>query len=488
MRGLSTAAVVLLLTTSAGAAPFAWIASQFTNDVARLDLATNESLVVPVGLYPLGAAGTPDGSRGYVVNSPDGTVSVVDVASASVVATVPVGGFATGVAVTPDGSKAYVTHDTESVSVIETAGNTVVKTLLVGGFTAAVVVNAAGTRVYVGKRENSNGSVVVIDTATDTVIADILVSTSGGSIYGLALDPTGPHGYASALATPAVFQFSTATNVLENTIPLACDDVCPSPVSLAVTPDGAKVYATEFQLPRVAVVDPVGLSEIRTVPVGYQPFGIDITPDGTRAYVVNENDDSISVIDTANDTVVQTLLTLGHGPTGYGHFIVPGSTTTTTTTTTTSSTTTTTLPHLSGAARTCQTALAASYKRYGTKAHKLLASCLDRALRDLANGVELTGAANSCAGSLAPGDPTSSLSKARIQVGGQIAAHCVGVLPADVNHPCDAAASTVAATVDCVLTAQVDLVTRTIAAEYADACALLQAVGQATAFPAACSP
>ena len=69
---------------------------------------------------------TPDGSKVYVANRGNNTVSVID-ATNTVIATIPVGLAPFGVAVTPDGSKVYVTNLNNTVSVIATATNTVIR-------------------------------------------------------------------------------------------------------------------------------------------------------------------------------------------------------------------------------------------------------------------------------------------------------------------------------------------------------------------------
>uniref|UniRef100_UPI000A96E89D YncE family protein n=1 Tax=Rhodococcus marinonascens TaxID=38311 RepID=UPI000A96E89D len=69
--------------------------------------------------FPVGVAVTPDGTRAYVTNVGDGTVSVIDTATNTVVETVPVGAAPQGVAITPDGSRAYVANlGDNTVSVI----------------------------------------------------------------------------------------------------------------------------------------------------------------------------------------------------------------------------------------------------------------------------------------------------------------------------------------------------------------------------------
>jgi len=77
---------------------------------------------------------TPDGTRAYVGNQ--GTpVHVIDTDPSSpsfhtIVATPVVGGRGLGVAITPDGTRVYVTNgDTSTISVISVATNTVVSTI-----------------------------------------------------------------------------------------------------------------------------------------------------------------------------------------------------------------------------------------------------------------------------------------------------------------------------------------------------------------------
>src|SRR5437879_13304428 len=92
-----------------------------------------------LGLWLTGVvmfAGVPGASAApfaYIANDLSNDVSVLDIATNSVVATVPVGQLAQGVAVTPDGRSVYVTnYTTNSVSVIDTAMNTVVDVVPVG--------------------------------------------------------------------------------------------------------------------------------------------------------------------------------------------------------------------------------------------------------------------------------------------------------------------------------------------------------------------
>src|SRR6266852_4390768 len=77
----------------------------------------------------LGPAST-RAQNAYITNQNSSTVSVIDTATDTVIATIPVGLNPFGVAVSPDGSKVYVTNlSAGTVSVIDTATNTVSATI-----------------------------------------------------------------------------------------------------------------------------------------------------------------------------------------------------------------------------------------------------------------------------------------------------------------------------------------------------------------------
>jgi serine/threonine-protein kinase len=82
------------------------------NSVSVIDPATNTvvATIPDVGAKPQDVSYAPDGRHFYTANGNDGTVAVVDTASNTVTARVPTGKSPTSVAVTRDGRKAYVTN------------------------------------------------------------------------------------------------------------------------------------------------------------------------------------------------------------------------------------------------------------------------------------------------------------------------------------------------------------------------------------------
>jgi YVTN family beta-propeller protein len=75
----------------------------------------------------------PDGSRVYVSNGRDGSVSVIDIATNTIVATIPVGQRPWNMALTPDGERLYVANGrSNSVTAIDTRSNAPVAQIAVG--------------------------------------------------------------------------------------------------------------------------------------------------------------------------------------------------------------------------------------------------------------------------------------------------------------------------------------------------------------------
>jgi YVTN family beta-propeller protein len=90
-------------------------------------------LTMPKDSKPMGSAMAANGKRAYISNGRGGTVSVIDVAADSVVASVPVGQRPWGIALTPDGSKLYTANGpSNDVSVVDVGTLTVTRKIPVG--------------------------------------------------------------------------------------------------------------------------------------------------------------------------------------------------------------------------------------------------------------------------------------------------------------------------------------------------------------------
>jgi gliding motility-associated-like protein len=101
-----------------------------------INTATNTVIaLVSVGLHPYGVAISPDGTKVYVSNNAENTISVISSATNTVIATIttPIDGSPTGLSVSPDGSFLYVMNYVfNDVSIINTSTNAIVATIPVG--------------------------------------------------------------------------------------------------------------------------------------------------------------------------------------------------------------------------------------------------------------------------------------------------------------------------------------------------------------------
>ena len=280
------------------------------SSVSVVDPATHTVVAtIGVGRFPEGAAVSPDGSQVWVVNDGDNNVSVIDAATNTVVATIPVGIIPGPLTFKPDGTRAYVGDNISGpnagVAVIDTASDTVITQVPVGNQPFSLATTPDGSRLY--SANFVGGSVSVIDTATNTVTATL----SGGGMRtptSLAVAPDGSRVYMVDFNANRLFVIDTATN----TVTAGLGGLA-GPEGVSITPDGAHLYIADAANNTVTVVETATLTITATIPVGRAP--VSTLVDGTTAYVVNDGSNNVSVIDTTTNTVTGTIA-VGAAPFG----------------------------------------------------------------------------------------------------------------------------------------------------------------------------
>lgn len=306
-----------IFNTIAIASPYGYVTNSESDNVSVIDIATNTVIgTIPTGDRPIGVAWSPLGTEVYVTNVNSGTVSVIDTITNTVTATIGVGTWPLGVGATPDGSRLYVSNMlSSSVSVIDTSTNMVIANIPVGGIPEGLVITPDGSKVYV---PNGTGYYTsVISTATNTVIATI---PTGNYAQGVAVNPDGTRVYIGNHLDHNVSVVDTSTNSIIATVANV-----PWPGGIVVDPTGTLVYAAGDR--QVTIIDTGTnnvIGAIPLVPSGPQipcwGLGISITPDGSSIYVAQPDQNFVSVFDTSNNSLITTI-PVGLNPRAFGAFI-----------------------------------------------------------------------------------------------------------------------------------------------------------------------
>jgi gliding motility-associated-like protein len=204
----------------------------------------------------------------------------------------------------PTGYAYIANNNPNSVSVVDTTTNTVVANIALSSGALGVSASPNGKFVYV---TTSPDIVSVINTATNAVASTIVV---GSGPYGIAVSPDGSRLYVANSASNSVSVINTGTNSVVATVPVGS-----FPWGIAVSPDGSSVYVVNDYSNNVSVINTATNTVTTTITVGTRPGFVAVSPDGSRVYVTNSGANTVSVINTATNTIV-TNIVVGLGLTG----------------------------------------------------------------------------------------------------------------------------------------------------------------------------
>jgi YVTN family beta-propeller protein len=247
---------------------------------------------------------SPDGSRSYV--SGIFGLNVVDNATNQVIATVPVGARPAWNAISPDGSRVYVTQPSSSeVFVVDTATNSILASILLAG-PQRVAVAPDNSRVYVG----SNGrGIAVIDPVTSTITH--LIDILGSNTTGIAFTPDSAHAYVGEINGPGLYLIDARTDTFLQ--PVSVPALGGGIGAVVASPDGKKIYAANVRTSpvdpadNVFVLDTSTNSTIGQIPVSFPASQMAITSDGANVLVGDSDIGELVVASIATDSVVETI-------------------------------------------------------------------------------------------------------------------------------------------------------------------------------------
>ncbi len=291
----------------------------------RITLGPSNNFILPQAM-----AMSPDGERIYVINDIGDTISVVSTATNTVVDTWPsslVGIRPRAVTVSPDSRVVYVVSNLNpgGLIAIDVASRSRVATVAHNrGASFGVAASPDGTRVYV--MATASDTLVVYGTSPYRVIATKPLGLENSLLRGDALslspdgrylylpqfsdvfDPCGGDPFCIPLipdgALPSrVAELDTTTNASVATTTVAPEPLLGKAYQVAVSPNGAVVYAPNYDK-AVHRLSPTTHASLGTTPVS-GGRSVAFSADNTRAYVGTNQ--SVVVIDTATHGVVATI-------------------------------------------------------------------------------------------------------------------------------------------------------------------------------------
>jgi len=199
------------------------------------------------------------GPKAYVGNFSDNTVSVIDLAGGTVVATIPVSAGPHGMSVSPDGRTVYITGDGSS-------------------------------------------NLDAIDTGTDRVRQTVAI---GKTPHGLALSPDGRTLLAAVYGEDKIAFIDTATLAAVGSVSV------PKPHTIAIRPDGTVAYVASQEPGHFAltVIDLGARKVVRSVALDKPPRDLEFGFDGRALYFTEAGVNGVLVLDPATDKIMAQIPT-----------------------------------------------------------------------------------------------------------------------------------------------------------------------------------
>src|SRR3954470_9554346 len=183
---------------------------------------------------------------------------------------------------------AYVSNEgSASISVIDVASATVVRTLKTGAKPRGVAVSRDGERVFVS--EQAGNALVAYDTNAGRELGRAAVGNSPEAVY---LSPDGKWLAVAIEEDDRVALVDAGTMKVDRRIATKGRN----PEHAVWSPDGKFLYVSGENTDAVDVIDVARGEVTKQVVVGERPRGIGFLPDGSRAYAAAENADRLAVI------------------------------------------------------------------------------------------------------------------------------------------------------------------------------------------------
>jgi YVTN family beta-propeller protein len=309
------------LAENGNSGPIAYVVNSGDGTVTPIDLATGVTETpIPVGADPTSIAITPDGRTAYVTNYGSScpgscTVTPIDLSTDTAEQPITVDNGANSVAVTPDGAMAFdvdAASSTGNIYPIDVATNTAGTAIATNANPYAVAISPNGSTAYVSNPPVTSiepSEVLPVNVTNDSVGSPITVGGTNSDASGLAITPDGTTLYVADSGSESIVPVDLSTQTAGSPISVGTD-----PVAVAVTPSGTTAFAVVAGSNSVVPIDTASETAGTPIQVGDSPSAAAVNPDGSTLYVTNSADDTVTPIDISTDEA-GTPIDVGADPT-----------------------------------------------------------------------------------------------------------------------------------------------------------------------------
>jgi YVTN family beta-propeller protein len=255
----------------------------------------------------------------FATNEGDGTVSVIDTNSDTVVKTLQLGGKPRGLTLCKGSELLFVTEQTKpqlwAINPQKTGTQAIEHRVPLGESPEAVYCSPDG--LWLGVANEGSNSISFIDTRQllsgpeKGQVAFSIVSAGKNPEHGV-FSPDGHNMLVSAEEADQVDWLDLDTRRQVGAI-----KVGERPRGIAFSPDGKTAYVAVESASRLVAIDTASQKVLATQTVGKRTAGVLVSPDGQWVYASNGGDGTVSVIDAASFSVVATIA-VGQRPWNMG--------------------------------------------------------------------------------------------------------------------------------------------------------------------------
>ena len=195
------------------AGTYAYVTNQFSSNIGVIDLGTNTQVAsIPVSGDPFRVRLSPDGGSLFVTGNAD-SLFIIDVQSREITGRLGIGQDANGLALDRTGSRLYVSNQSDgTISEVDLTDNSLAGTINVGGHPQELVLSPGGTLLFVA---DETGSIQIWSLRDGRKRGSIEVP---GGAFAMAVSPDWRQLYVTSAQGGAIYLLDWKTGAVLETV------------------------------------------------------------------------------------------------------------------------------------------------------------------------------------------------------------------------------------------------------------------------------